>query len=214
MYQACLFDLDGTLVNSLADLAQATNHALTALGYPVHETERYRYFVGNGVAKLLERALPSTALTPVTLVRARALFDAFYAVHRLDHTAPYDGLLPLLDALAARGTALGGVTNKPAPAARAIVSKLFGSRFAHVTGSRPDLPRKPDPRPALETAGALGAAPADCLFIGDSGVDMQTAAAAGMTGVGVLWGFRESAELLGCGAKKLISRPEELLALL
>lgn len=214
MYQACLFDLDGTLVNSLADLAQATNHALNVLGHPTHDTPRYRYFVGDGVAKLLERALPEAARTPETLARARELFDAFYAAHRFDHTAPYDGMLPLLDALAARGLSLGVVTNKPEPAAKEIVSKLFGGRFTAVTGNRPGLPRKPDAHPALEAAATLGVQPAGCLFIGDSGVDMQTAAVAGMTGVGVLWGFRESAELLGCGAKKLVASPEELLALL
>lgn len=213
MYSACLFDLDGTLADTLADLAEATNHLLRAQGYPTHEAARYRYFVGNGVPKLIERALPETARTEAILARSRELFDAYYAAHYLDHTAPYPGIPVLLEALAGQGVHLAVVTNKPDGFARQIIASLFGARFAVVLGSRPGVPRKPDPAAALEAAGALDAAPGACLFIGDSGVDMQTAQAAGMTGVGVLWGFRDSAELLAGGAKKLISRPDELLRL-
>ncbi len=213
MYFACIFDLDGTLADSLQDLADAANHALRAQGYPTHETPRYRYFVGNGVPKLLERVLPEDARTPEILTHTRVLFDAYYQAHRLDHTRPYAGILPLLDTLIERGIKLAVLSNKPDAFAKEIVTSLFGSRFHPVFGNRPDVPRKPDPAAALEAAGTLGARPEQCLFLGDSGVDMQTAKAAGMVGVGVLWGFRDSAELLENGAKKLLSRPEDLLEL-
>ncbi|MFT8887679.1 MAG: HAD family hydrolase [Ethanoligenens sp.] len=213
MYLACIFDLDGTLADSLRDLAEASNHALAAQGYPTHEIERYRYFVGNGIPKLIERVLPQDACTPEILNRTRAIFDTYYEVHRLDHTAPYEGIVPLLDSLHEKGVKLAVVSNKPDVFAKKIVTTLFGDRFHPVFGNRPDVPRKPDPAAALEAATMLGVQPEECLFLGDSGVDMKTAEAAKMTGVGVLWGFRDRDELLENGAKRLLARPEELLEL-
>ncbi|ADU26633.1 HAD family hydrolase [Ethanoligenens harbinense] len=213
MHLACIFDLDGTLADSLQDLADAANHALRAQDYPTHETPRYRFFVGNGVPKLLERVLPEHARTPETLAHTRTLFDAYYRAHGLDHTRPYTGILPLLDILGKRGVKLAVLSNKPDAFAKEIVTALFGNRFHPVFGNRPDVPRKPDPAAALEAAEIMAVCPEQCLFLGDSGVDMQTAAAAGMIGVGVLWGFRDRAELLENGAKKLLSRPEDLLEL-
>lgn len=213
MFKACIFDLDGTLVDSLRDLADATNHALHMQGYPTHETAQYRYFVGNGIPKLIERTLPVQARTPDILAHTRELFDAYYDVHRLDHTAPYAGILPLLDRLREKGIPIAVVSNKADPFTKRIVSALFENRFQSVLGSRPNVPRKPNPATALETASILDIQPEHCLFIGDSGVDMQTAAAAGMTGIGVLWGFRDRKELLENGARKLIEQPAELLAL-
>lgn len=214
MFKACIFDLDGTLVDSLRDLADASNHALHIQGYPTHETAKYRYFVGNGIPKLIERTLPVKARTPDILAHTRALFDAYYDVHRLDHTAPYPGILPLLDQLGEKGIPIAIVSNKADPFTKKIASALFGNRFQSVLGSRPNVPRKPDPTAALEIASNLNTAPEECLFIGDSGVDMKTATAAGMTGIGVLWGFRGREELLENGAHKLIEQPAELLSLL
>lgn len=211
MHLACIFDLDGTLVNSLQDLAEASNHALRLQGYPIHGITQYRYFVGNGIPKLIERILPETARTPEILAHTRELFDAYYDVHRLDHTVPYDGILLLLDRLFEKNIQTAVVSNKADAFAKKIVSALFGDRFRSVLGSRPNVPRKPNPAAASETASFLGVKPEQCLFVGDSGVDMQTAAAAGMTGIGVLWGFRDREELLANGAQKLIEQPENLL---
>lgn len=211
MYLACIFDLDGTLADSLQDLADATNHVLHTQHYPTHETEKYRYFVGNGIPKLIERALPEDARTPEILTHTRELFDAYYTVHRLDHTVPYAGIPALLDSLRERGVRLAVLSNKPDAAAKAIVSKLLGERFDVVFGSRSGIPRKPDPAAALETAALMSVQPRQCLFIGDSGVDMQTASAAGMTAAGALWGFRDRTELLENGAQKLLAKPDDLL---
>lgn len=214
MFHACIFDLDGTLVNSLRDLADAVNHALQLEGYSIHEVPAFRHFVGNGIPKLIERALPADAQTPEIHARMLGLFNAYYQAHRTDHTAPYDGIPALLDCLRERGIQTAVVSNKADAFTKQIVTDLFGERFPSVLGSRPNIPRKPDPTSTLETAERLGVQPADCLFLGDSGVDMQTAANAGMIGVGVLWGFRDRQELLENGAKKLIAHPEELLAFL
>lgn len=214
MFKACIFDLDGTLVDSLRDLADASNYALHMQGYPTHEMAQYRYFVGNGIPKLIERTLPVQARTPDILAHTRELFDAHYDVHRLDHTKPYAGILPMLDHLAKNGIPIAIVSNKADLFTKKIAAALFGNRFQSVLGSRPNVPRKPDPTAALETASYLNISPKECLFIGDSGVDMKTAAAAGMTGIGVLWGFRDRKELLENGAHKLIEQPAELLSLL
>lgn len=212
-YRCCLFDLDGTLINSLADLAEASNTMLQKKGLPTYPTERYRYFVGRGVPKLIEMVVPEPSRTPEILAGCRQLFDEYYHVHALDHTAPYDGIRPMLAEMARRGLALAVVSNKPDGFVRQIVGAVFPGVFAGVQGQRTGIPRKPDPAMALNACAALGLPPEECLYFGDSGVDMQTACAAGMTAVGVLWGFRERTELLENGARHLIARPEEALAL-
>lgn len=212
-YRCCLFDLDGTLINSLADLAEASNYMLKAKGFPAFPTERYRYFVGRGVPKLIEMVVPEPSRTPEILAACRTLFDRYYHVHALDHTAPYAGIRPMLAEMARRGLTLAVVSNKPDGFVHQIVESVFPGGFAGVQGQRAGIPRKPDPAMALNACGALGMKPADCLYFGDSGVDMQTARAAGMTAVGVLWGFRERTELLENGARHLIARPDEAFAL-
>lgn len=208
---AVIFDLDGTLADTLDDIAAAMNHALALHGLPAHAPAAYRRFIGEGVTRLAEQAGGVDA--PVgALTRA---FKDYYAEHLLDASKPYPGVVELLHALAEESVPMSVLSNKPDEATRRIVETLFPRvRFRGVMGQRPGIPRKPDPGAALELASSMGNAPERCLFVGDSGVDMQTAARAGQWGVGVLWGFRSAAELASAGAKSLIERPANLLGLL
>lgn len=208
---AVLFDLDGTLVDSLGDIAGAMNDALVAVGRPPHPVEAYRRMVGDGLEMLARRALgpEHTALLADAIAVYRARYDA-----RLDATTrPYDGVLALLEALVARDVPLGVLSNKPHAATLEVVRRLLPAPFVVVLGERPGVPRKPDPAGALEAARALGAAPADVLFAGDTATDLRTAVAAGMVPIGCLWGFRDEAELRAAGARHLLRAPGELLAL-
>jgi len=208
-FRAAIFDLDGTLADTLADIAAAMNHALAALGLPTHDLTAYRRFVGEGVEQLAARALPADRqeLRPALVER----YIARYADVLLDASRPYDGIPELLDALAARGVALAVLSNKPDPATQRVVAGLFpAGRFATVVGRRPDLPRKPDPHAALAVATELGIAPADFVFVGDTAIDMRTAVAAGMLPIGAAWGFRPE-ELAANGARIVASRPAEVL---
>ncbi|MBP2645275.1 MAG: HAD-superfamily hydrolase, subfamily variant 3 [Firmicutes bacterium] len=211
-FSTCIFDLDGTLVNSLADLANSTNSALAALGYPSHPIDNYRYFVGRGVAKLIEVSLPEEARTKEIALEARRLFDEHYSSHYLDNTHPYDGITDLLTALQNKHIRLAVVSNKPQIYVDKIVHHLFPAVFSICLGQRLGIPRKPDPTGVLEACSALGATAQSSLYVGDSGLDMQTAVAAGCYPVGVLWGFRAKPELESNGAKALVSTPAELLA--
>lgn len=211
MQISCVFDLDGTLINSLADLAASSNYALRALGFPVFETARYRYFVGDGASKLIERIVPEDSRSPETLAEGRRLFDEYYGVHYLDNTKPYDGVTDLLRELKARGVKLAVVSNKPDVFVRELVAKLFGDIFDSVAGQRDGIPRKPDPAGVLACCREMDVDTAACRYVGDSGVDMLTAAAAGAIGIGALWGFRGKDELLRNGAKALIVSPLQLL---
>lgn len=212
--QAVLFDLDGTLTNTLDDLAASTNYALQRYGYPAHETKAYRYFVGDGALKMIERALPETERSQENLLRLREAFLEHYSVHSQDKTAPYEGVVELVDELRRRGLRVGVVTNKPDSAAQQIVQALFADRFDAVLGQRDGVPTKPNPDMPLCVMKRLGVTPDECLFVGDSGVDIRTGAGCGAHPVGVLWGFRDEKELRENGAKDILSRPDELLALI
>jgi phosphoglycolate phosphatase len=210
MPRAALFDLDGTLADTLTDIAGAMNDALAALGLPGHDLDAYRRFVGEGVEQLVRRALPGDRPELQPALSERYL--ARYADVLLDHSAPYPGVPELLDELGRRGVALAVLSNKPDAATRRMVTALFGpARFAAVTGRRPDVPRKPDPAAALALAARLGVPPGDCAFVGDTAIDMKTAHAAGMLPVGVAWGFRPE-ELVPAGASFVAARPAELLS--
>lgn len=210
--QAVVFDLDGTLLDSLEDIARAMNDALAGLGRPTHPVDAYRAFVGRGVEVLAARALREghADLAP----RAVEAFRRAYAERLVERTRPYPGVPALLDALAARGVPAAVLTNKPEPAARVLVERLLGAwPWAAVIGDRPGLPHKPDPTGAQAAARALGVAPADALLVGDSDVDVHTARAAGMVAVGAAWGFRGREELEAAGAEVVVERPEDVLAL-
>ena len=211
-YKAVIFDLDGTLINSLDDLADSANAMLESYGYPTFSVERYRYFVGNGSRKLIERVLPEAKRTPEFIDEALAKYKGIYEKNILTKTRPYAGILEMLATLRQQGIPLGLCTNKHQEAATAIVRGLFpAGTFQQVIGDRPGYPRKPDPTTALEIAAALGAKPAETAYLGDSLVDMQTGVNAGFLPVGVLWGFREKAELVEHGAAVLLEKPVELL---
>lgn len=209
MPRAAIFDLDGTLADTLADIAAAMNHALAALGLPTHDLAAYRRFVGEGVEQLAIRALPADRqeVRPALIER----YIARYADVLLEASRPYDGIPELLDALAARGVALAVLSNKPDPATQRVVAGLFApGRFATVLGRRPGVPHKPDPHAALAVAAELGIAPADFVFVGDTAIDMKTAVAAGMLPVGAAWGFRPE-ELAPNGARFVAAHPADVL---
>lgn len=214
-FGAAVFDLDGTLINSLRDLADSTNYALNTLGYPTYPVDRYRYLVGSGVAKLIIDALPEGAREDETIrAKVRALFDEYYGKNYLRHTRPYDGVDSLLKSLKARGMRLAVVSNKPDAFVKELVGTLFGGVFDTVSGQKEGVPRKPDPAGALLAAKEMDVPPSECVYLGDSGVDMETAVAAGMFPVGALWGFRTEDELQNAGAKACIEAPGVLLDLL
>jgi phosphoglycolate phosphatase len=208
-----LFDLDGTLLDTLQDLADSTNRCLARLGLPGHPAEAYRYFVGDGVANLALRALPAERRDPASVEALKQLFNQDYTGHWADKTRPYEGIAGLLDALSERGRPVAVLSNKPHAFTVEMVRHFLGSwSFAAVYGARDSHPRKPDPTAALEIGAAMGLAPAQVLYAGDTRTDMETARNAGMFAVGVLWGFRPRAELEESGAQALVSRPAELLA--
>ncbi|MCP3139802.1 HAD family hydrolase [Pyxidicoccus xibeiensis] len=211
--RAVVFDLDGTLVDSLGDIADAMNHALAHHGLPTHPEPAYLRFVGEGVKELVRRAVPAgrdDLLEPVL-----ATYRARYDTHLFDRTAPYPGVVEVLAALAEDGVRLGVLSNKSDGFVKRLVERLLpGVRFDAVYGERPGVPRKPDPTAALALAAELGAQPGVCGFVGDTSIDMDTARAAGMYGVGVTWGFRDVSELRAHGARAVATTADELLAAL
>lgn len=238
---AIIFDLDGTLLDTLEDLADAANACLLAQGFSAHPVDAYRQFVGDGVETLFRRALPPGIPTGDATEQAVAALVARmrdeYGARWSAKSAPYPGIRELLAALAPAGLPLGVLSNKPHAFTRLMVGSFFdgagsgagavsaGSSvsrgvpaedgplgpFAVVAGARPGVPRKPDPAAAIATARALGVDPAHAAFVGDSNVDMRTAHGAGMLAVGCLWGFRGEAELRESGASVLLAHPLELL---
>ncbi len=214
-YRGVLFDLDGTLLDTLEDLACATNAALTRLGFPGHPVEQYKLWIGDGIDNLIRSVLPPTHCDPATLSACGALIREEYGRGWFLRTRPYPGVEPLLNALAARHFPAAILSNKPHDLAGKCVARLLPTgQFAAVLGQRPEVPRKPHPAGALEIARQLGLRPDEMAYLGDTGTDMQTATAAGMYAVGALWGFRTAQELQAAGAQKLIAHPEELLAIL
>lgn len=208
-YRAILFDLDGTLLNTLEDLRDAVNYALTVHGYPKRTLEETRRFVGNGMAKLIERAVPAGAEPGPVL----DTFLLYYQAHSMDKTRPYNGVGALLDSLKARGLSMAIVTNKAHAAALPLCGKFF-PQVDTVVGAREGLKTKPHPDMVRFAMEALGARAEETVYIGDSEVDLATAQNAGLDYVCVTWGFRSRAELEAHGAARFAATPEELLTLL
>ena len=214
-YEAILFDLDGTLLDTLEDLATAANRALGTLGLPAHPTDAYRVFVGDGLRTLAERILPGEQRSAAQLDALVAAFEREYSRTWNERTAPYAGVPEMLDRLTAGGYRLSVLSNKPDAFTRLCVEQLLPHwTFAPLYGQRPGVPKKPDPAAALAIAAELGLDPAEVLYLGDTATDMYTARAAGMAAVGVLWGFRSADELRAAGARHLITHPGELPPLL
>jgi len=213
-YKAAIFDLDGTLIDSLADLADSANEMLTSYGYPTHDIDKYRYFVGNGSRKLIERCLPADKAADSAFVdEALAKYKECYDRNLTHKTACYDGIMDMLQTLQARNIPLGICTNKHQSAADIIVAKLFPKdMFVSVIGDCKDLPRKPDPKKVLLIADKMGVKPEEVAYFGDTSVDMDTGNNAGMLPIGVTWGFRPKEELVEHGAKILLDTPMELFS--
>ena len=214
-YKAILFDLDGTLLDTLKDIGNAANRVLAGKGFPTHELDAYRYFVGDGTAMLINRALPEEKRNDEVIRACLTEFLEDYGRNWNVKTLPYEGIPEMLDALNHRGLKLAILSNKPHEFTKQCATELLSNwNFDVVIGQRDGTPPKPDPAGALEVAKRLNIPPADFLYIGDSGVDMKTAVASGMFPVGVLWGFRSMEELKDNGSLALIDRPSEILSLL
>jgi phosphoglycolate phosphatase len=212
--QAVLFDLDGTLVDTIRDIGAAMNSVLERHGLPLHPLEAYRRMVGHGVARLVAQAVPEGQATPERLQGFTAEMMDHYARFPVVHAQPYEGVTELLAALRARGIPTAILSNKPHDLALITVQELFPEHpFDRVQGDEPSVPRKPDPAAALALCEALGVAPSEALFVGDSDVDVHTAHSAGMACAGVAWGFRGEEELREAGAEFIVTSADEILEL-
>lgn len=210
-----IFDLDGTLLNTIGDLAVACNAVLALRGLPEHTYTEYCHFVGNGIMRLVERALPEELRTAENVAAVRADFVKYYTEHIDIHTEPYEGIPELIAELVRRGVSLAVASNKFQAGTEKLIRLFFpGVEFAAVFGQRPDVPLKPSPAVVEEILALTGVAKERVLYVGDSGVDIETAAAAGVRSAGVTWGFRDRGELEDAGARHIVDRPEELLELL
>lgn len=214
-YEAVIFDLDGTLIDSLHDIADSMNRVLAAHGYPIHEYNAYRYFVGKGLKNLAENVLPEKERQTETIQSVFKDLMTEYGNNVVRKTILYNGIPELLDELSKRGIKLAVLSNKAHELTTSISEKILNKwYFDVILGSRADIPRKPDPTGAYICIKELGLNRQNILYIGDSGVDMQTAINANLTSVGVTWGFRTRKELLENGAVHIIDQPSELLDLL
>jgi phosphoglycolate phosphatase len=215
-YRAVLFDLDGTLLNTLQDLANSMNSVLERSHFPVHDLEAYKYFVGDGIEMLVRRALPAAERDrEATFTACLEAMREEYSRRSQEHTRPYEGVPELLDSLTRLGIRLAILSNKPHDATLKVVAELLPRwHFEVVFGERRLIPKKPDPAGAMEIAQSFGIPPAEFLYVGDTAVDMMTAKAAGMFAVGALWGFRKAEELTAAGARVLIGHPGNLLEIL
>jgi phosphoglycolate phosphatase len=210
--KAIIFDLDGTLLNTIEDLTDSMNLTLSRFGFKGHDQETYKYFIGDGIETLVKRALPPESRLETIIDRVVAAMREEYSLRWDNKTRPYPGIPELLDALSQRGWPISILSNKPDDSTRMVVAKLLPRwAFAIVLGARLSVPKKPDPAAALEIAGLLHLAPDQFVYIGDTGTDMKTAVDAGMFPVGVLWGFRTAQELMAQGAKVLLEKPLDLL---
>lgn len=212
IYRACIFDLDGTLANTLHSIAYFGNGTLAAFGLPPIPAEEYKLLVGNGADVLMKRMLSraGAAFSDEELKNFRAEYDRRYESEPMKLVTPYPGLPEMLKDLKARGFLLGVLSNKPDNMTRYIVRELYGGLIDEARGQREGVPKKPDPTAVLDIAEGFGLFPGEILYVGDSGVDMETGKSAGMDPCGVLWGFRDRDELLAHGAKYLAATPEEL----
>jgi phosphoglycolate phosphatase len=213
--QAILFDLDGTLLDTLRDIAESANSALAYFGFPEHEIDAYRYFVGDGVEMLAIRALPGDRRDHTTVAKVVARVDQEYAERWANNTHPFPGIPEMLDNLREAGIRMAILSNKGQGFAELTVSKFLSDwHFDRVVGAQPSIAKKPDPAGALQIAREMRLPPTGFLYLGDSAVDMKTAVAANMYPVGALWGFRTADELLAGGARALAGKPEDVPRLL
>lgn len=216
MYKCCIFDLDGTLANTLPSIAYFGNAALKKFGFSPIESNRYRYLVGMGAKKLVQNMLAEhNCHDEEILQKVYDYYNTAYDNDFLYLTAPYPGISDLLESLKKQGFRLGILSNKPQSTAQKVAEALFGSGcFDICYGKRDGFPLKPDPSVLLSILSEWNIAKEECLYIGDTAVDMQTAQNANVTGIGVLWGFRDEEELESSRAAHIISKPEEILSII
>jgi phosphoglycolate phosphatase len=214
-FKGVIFDLDGTLADTLDDIAGSMNRLLLAHGHPIHRVEDYKLLVGRGLDNLVSQSLPVISRQPALVSKCLAEFIGDYNDNCLVNTHLYNGVNELLKALTARGLKLAVFSNKTEPLTQKIVTQLLGGiPFVRVMGARSDFPKKPDPAGALFISEQMGIPPGNLIYMGDSDVDMITATRAGMYAVGALWGFRTKGELLENGAKALLNNPSELISII
>lgn len=214
-YDTIIFDLDGTLLDTLDDLMDATNYALEQLGWPQRSKDEIRQFVGNGVAKLIERAVPA-GTDAAGVKKALDIFTPYYDAHKQDKTAPYPGILDMLTALKAKGLTLAVVSNKFDAAVKGLMPEYFPGLIDDAAGEAEaaGIPKKPHPAMVHAVLRSLGADPARAVYVGDSDVDLQTAKNAGLPCISVTWGFRDREFLTQHGASTFADTPEDLLSIL
>ncbi len=207
-----LFDLDGTLLDTLEDLADAANATLAHFGFPVHPRESYRYFVGEGLKTLTQRIIPGSSATDAELYKYMQKFGEIYSQNWNAHSAPYPGITEMINSLSASGLQLAVLSNKPHAFTKVCVEEFFPEGpFRFVMGQREGVAKKPDPAGALELAEKMELSVDEILYIGDTATDMQTGNRAGMKTIGVEWGFRDRAELQKNKAWRIVSTPAEVL---
>ncbi len=212
MKKLVIFDLDGTLLNTIADLAQSTNHALNVLGYPTHEESAYNFMVGNGINKLFERALPETAKNEENVLRVRKEFIPYYDAHNADKSHPYPGIPELLEQIQSQGLQIAVASNKYQAATQKLIAHYFPKiHFVAVFGQREGVNVKPEPTIVEDILTIAKTDKRDVLYVGDSGVDMQTAINAGVTSCGVTWGFRPRTELEEFHPDYVVDKAEEII---
>ena len=213
MFRLCIFDLDGTLTDTLDSLTYSVNLTLEELGYPALERSKCRAFVGNGSRVLIEKALKASGDTTLSRIEeGMEVYDRVFDANCTYHVTPYDGIVELLQALKEKGMKLTVLSNKPHRQAVHVVEEVFGKEmFDWVQGQQEGIPRKPDPYAAIQIAEKFGVKPEECVYIGDSEVDVATGTAARMKTLGVTWGFRSVEQLKEAGATILLDRPVQIL---
>lgn len=214
-FKGIIFDLDGTLVNSLGDIADSMNKVLQRNGFPSHELQAYKHFVGNGLKNLVVEALPEASRDEALITECFDSMMENYRTNCINKTQPYDGIIELLNELANYELKLAVFSNKVDNLTKKVVKALLpNGNFEVVMGFSPEIPRKPNPLGALLISQELNISPEELIYVGDTDVDMKTANSAGMFAVGVLWGFRTKEELTSNGAKYLLNHPLELIQML
>lgn len=213
-FKGVIFDIDGTLLDSLEDLANCTNEVLKRHTFPCHALEKYKYFVGDGMYNLLSRALPCEQREEDFINQCVTEMKKEYSKRWAEKSKAYQDIPELLEALQAKGLKLAALSNKPDEFTKVVIDKFFPGKFILAVGESKNTPKKPDPKGALSIAKELKLETAEILYLGDTNTDMQTAVTAGMYPVGVLWGFRQADELLASGAKVLLEKPLELLKIM
>lgn len=209
-YKAYIFDLDGTLLDTLLDLANAVNFAMREKGYPERTVAEVRNFIGNGIKVLIKRSVPD-GTSEDDYAEALEIFTKYYLEHIADYTKPYDGMIDVVKTLTERGCKVAVLSNKAHVAAQAVVKDFFGDIFDIVVGKMDEFPSKPEPDSLFYTIRTLGVTAEECVYIGDSDVDVLTAHNAGLPCIGVTWGNRDEDVLIASGAEYIANTPNEIL---